>query len=519
MLNRRHTALSKWKRVADLWCGCWFAASGDRVPSSAFGALSDVILTGSGPLPQSTADRYVRQASDIAVTRRFFHWELEFPEVFFDADGARRPGGGFDAVIGNPPWDMVRADAGSARSRSQSRGDIAPVLRFTRDAGIYTAQSAGHANRYQLFLERSIALARHGGRIGLVLPSGLATDHGSAALRKRLLSGCDVEAMVGFDNQHGVFPIHRSVRFLLVTASAGQSTRTIACRLGERDLGALETLGDEPAHTSPWFPVRMTPALIGRLSGDGLAIPDLRTPLDLAIVERAAALFPPLGGESGWSARFGRELNATDDREYFRPAGGGLPIVEGKQIEPFRVGLESARRSIAARDARRLLDPPRHERPRLAYRDVASATNRITLIAAILPAECVCTHTVFCLRTPLPLQSQLFLCGMFNSLVVNYLVRRRVTTHVTTATIEQLPIPRREDRPRAFREIAALARLLGRRQDGAAFARLHARVAELYQLSTAEFEHVLDTFPLVPREERDAALRLYVATETQRTQG
>jgi hypothetical protein len=240
--------------------------------------------------------------------------------------------------------------------------------------------------------------------------------------------------------------------------------------------------------------------------------------LDLAIVERTAALFPPLGGESGWSARFGRELNATDDREHFRPAGGGLPIVEGKQIEPFRVDLESARRSIAARDARRLLDPPRHERPRLAYRDVASATNRITLIAAILPAECVCTHTVFCLRTPLPLQSQLFLCGMFNSLVVNYLVRRRVTTHVTTATIEQLPIPRREDRPRAFREIAALARLLGRRHDGAAFARLHARVAELYQLSTAEFEHVLDTFPLVPREERDAALRLYVATETQRTQ-
>ncbi|PYR24014.1 MAG: hypothetical protein DMF92_23515, partial [Acidobacteria bacterium] len=261
MLNRRHTALSKWKRVADLWCGCWFAASGDRVPSSAFGALSDVILTGSGALPQSTADRYVRQAGDIAVMRRFFHWELEFPEVFFDADGTRRPGGGFDAVIGNPPWDMVRADAGSAQSRSQSRGDIAPVLRFTRDAGIYTAQSAGHANRYQLFLERSIALARRGGRIGLVLPSGLATDHGSAALRKRLLSSCDVEAMVGFDNQHGVFPIHRSVRFLLVTASAGQSTRTIACRLGERDPGALETLGDEPAHTSPWFPVRLTPAL------------------------------------------------------------------------------------------------------------------------------------------------------------------------------------------------------------------------------------------------------------------
>ena len=517
VLSRRDTALSKWKRVADLWCGYWFAAAGHAVPSPAFGALCDRILTGSCALPDSTADRYVRQIGHTASARRFFHWELEFPEVFFDTDGARRAGAGFDAVIGNPPWDMVRADAGSAQSRSQAREDIAPIVRFTRDAGIYTAQSAGHANRYQLFLERSIALARHGGRIGLVLPSGLATDHGSAALRKRLLASCDVEAIVGFDNQQSIFPVHRSVRFLLVTASAGSPTRTISCRLGERDPEALERLGEEPAIASPWFPVQLTPALIRRLSGDDLAIPDLRTPLDLAIVERTTALFPPLGSESGWAARFGRELNATDDRGHFRPAGGGLPIVEGRQIEPFRVDLGSARYSIPARDARRLLHSARHERPRLGYRDVAGATNRLTLIAAILPSGCVSTHTVFCLRTPPPMRSQLFLCGMFNSLVVNYLVRRRVTTHVTTAVIEQLPIPRLEDAPRAFREIAALAHLLGRRSDPAALARLHARVAELYQLSIVEFEHVLSTFPLIPLEERDAALRLYMATETQRT--
>jgi hypothetical protein len=59
----------------------------------------------------------------------------------------------------------------------------------------------------------------------------------------------------------------------------------------------------------------------------------------------------------------------------------------------------------------------------------------------VLPGGCVSTHTVFCLRTPLPSRDQYFLCGLFNSLVVNYLVRLRVTTHVTTATVEQLPIP------------------------------------------------------------------------------
>jgi hypothetical protein len=514
-LNRRETGLSQWKRVADLWCASWLSRDGDQVPASAFSALSDAIVSGSGALPAGLADRYLRAADEIARARRLFHWELEFPEAFFNADGSRLENAGFDAVIGNPPWDMIRADAGSAESRVRSRTDIAPVLRFARDAGIYTAQSSGHANRYQLFAERALALARHEGRVGLVLPSGLATDHGSAALRRRLLSECDIDALVGIDNQRGVFPIHRSVRFLLVTATRGAPTRTIACRLGERDPTALETTGEEAPATSSWFPVRITPELIRRLSGDDLTIPDFRTATDVAIAERAAAMFPPMGDERGWSASFGRELNATDDRAHFGGPGGGLPIVEGKHVEPFRVHTRLATASISPTKARRLLDPQRYERPRLAYRDVASATNRLTLIAAVLPANCVSTHTVFCLRTPLPLAAQHFLCGLFNSFVVNYLVRMRVTTHVTTSTVERLPVPSRDDSPRAFREIAALARRLSRRDDRDASARLQAMVAAFYQLTADEFAHVLATFPLIAKAERDLAYETYVATSTR----
>ena len=295
-LNRRETGLSQWKRVADLWCACWLSQDSAQVPASAFGALSDAIVSGSGALPAGLAGRYLRAADEIARARRLFHWELEFPEAFFNADGSRLDNAGFDAVIGNPPWDMIRADTGTADSRVRSRTDIAPVLRFARDAGVYTAQSSGHANRYQLFAERALALARHGGRLGLVLPSGLATDQGSAALRRRLLSDCDIDALVGIDNQRGVFPIHRSVRFLLLTATTGSPTRAIACRLGEREPAALEATGEEPPATSSWFPVRITPELIRRLSGDDLTIPDFRTATDVAIAERAAAMFPPMGG-------------------------------------------------------------------------------------------------------------------------------------------------------------------------------------------------------------------------------
>jgi hypothetical protein len=135
-LTAREAALSKWKRVAHLWCAAWFAPS-DAASPAAFGALSDAILGGPSALPRHTADRWLDAADRAAESRRFFHWELEFPEVFFGSDGRRLPLAGFDAVIGNPPWEMMRADAGAPGARASARETGAPMLRFTRDAGIY----------------------------------------------------------------------------------------------------------------------------------------------------------------------------------------------------------------------------------------------------------------------------------------------------------------------------------------------------------------------------------------------
>ena len=501
-LQRPESASSRWKRIADVWCASWLSTHESDLPAAAFHALSDRVLGRGGSLPEHVAARYLSRAEETATSRKLFHWELECPEVFFDVRGARLSRPGFDAVLGNPPWEMIRADAGSDDARARTRRSNTSLLRFIRDAGHYPSSSGGHANLYQLFTDRAIALLRQGGRLGLVLPSGFAIDHGSAALRRRLFADCDVDALVGLDNQKGVFAIHRSVKFLLTTATKGGPTRSIACRLGETDVASLDAAGDRPT-TSDWFRVRLSPALIERLSGSTLAIPELRTPVDVAIVERAASLFPPLSSEIGWSAQFGRELNATDDRGRF--GGRGLPVVEGKHIAPFRVHLDHCDHRIAAAEAGRVLKTRSFDRPRLAYRDVASATNRTTLIAAILPSGCVSTHTLFCLRGPLRLSHQHFLCGLFNSLVVNYLVRMRVTTHVTTATVERLPIPPPGYSPSAEREVAALARVLSRRNSRDAWVRVQVLAAQLYQLTPAEFAHVLETFPLVGSEDRNAA--------------
>jgi hypothetical protein len=92
---------------------------------------------------------------------------------------------------------------------------------------------------------------------------------------------------------------------------------------------------------------------------------------------------------------------------------------------------------------------------------------------------------------------------------VNFFVRLRVSTHVTTAIVERLPIPTEAMAPAAFRDIASLARLLTRRPNRDAFAALNGRVAALYQLSETEFAHVLETFPLVDADDRGAAVERF----------
>ena len=115
-------------------------------------------------------------------------------------------------------------DAGRLERRRQprrSRDDVGQLVRFTRDAGIYEAQSKGHGNHYQLFAERAVSLLRPGGRLGLVLPSGFATDQGSSALRRLVFSQCAVDGLVGFEqpppdlshsSQRSLRPHHRDQR-------------------------------------------------------------------------------------------------------------------------------------------------------------------------------------------------------------------------------------------------------------------------------------------------------------------
>jgi hypothetical protein len=295
---------------------------------------------------------------------------------------------------------------------------------------------------------------------------------------------------------------------MICTATVGKPTGEIACRFGIDDPTVLESIpdaGDRSSHRS--HPITLTPQLITALSGDKLAIPELRSEADVRILEGIVHRVPRLGDADGWNVRFGRELNATDDRDHFHTAGAGLPVLEGKHIEPFRAHPEQTQTRISRTAAARLLDAAHtFRKPRLAYRDVASSTNRLSLIAAVVPAGVVTTHSLFCLKTALSSDEQAFLCGMFNSFVTNYLVRQVMTTHLGSSTVENLRVPRPGPGSAVFLRIVELTRALQKSSSGPERARLQATAARAYDITSREFEHVLSTFPLIAESERAEAM-------------
>jgi hypothetical protein len=200
--------------------------------------------------------------------------------------------------------------------------------------------------------------------------------------------------------------------------------------------------------------MRLTADDIRRACGPALRIPDIRRPDLFARLLDIRRRVPSLGSADGWAATFGRELNASDDRKRF--SNTGLSVLDGKHISPFRTSAGASERCIDAAVAREALPDLRFTRARLAYRDVSGVGNRRALIAAVIPGNVVTTHTLFCLRNPLPLEQQHFLCGVLNSDLIDGFVRMLMGGHVTTSLMESLPVPRWTGTARQ-QQIAAIA--------------------------------------------------------------
>ncbi|MBK6768135.1 MAG: N-6 DNA methylase [Ardenticatenales bacterium] len=167
---------AKARRLADVWTARHFGLTIDEGTWPEFVAH---ILHGGMALPHWTA--MLDEADRIAGERRFFHWELEFPEVFFDRFGRLDAWtSGFDAVIGNPPY-----------VRQESLGDIKPFL-----ATLLPDVYHGTADIFVYFIGQGLGLLRAGRRLSYVASNSWLRANYASPLRYHLRTECTVEAIV-----------------------------------------------------------------------------------------------------------------------------------------------------------------------------------------------------------------------------------------------------------------------------------------------------------------------------------
>jgi Eco57I restriction-modification methylase len=191
------------------------------------------------------------RARELIAEERFLHWQVAFPGVWSEWQKDALTGG-FDAIIGNPPWDRMKLQevewfaarrreiALAQRAADRRRmvvalekngdplaGDYAKAearaaagVRMARNDGDYPLLSGGDVNIYSLFVERAMKLVKPEGIIGLLTPSGIASDKTAAPFFKGLSTGGRLKALYDFENKKVFFPdVHASFKFCVFVGS------------------------------------------------------------------------------------------------------------------------------------------------------------------------------------------------------------------------------------------------------------------------------------------------------------
>jgi hypothetical protein len=348
--------------------------------------LSAGQLEGSGAAVAAARELLARTQA-LSQQEKFLHWWTAFPTAFSGRDP------GFDAVIGNPPWDRIKLQevewfaerdlhiAAQPRAADRkaliadlqkkqaplARDYAAAVARAEAQArvlskgGDFPLLGGGDVNLYALFVERAQALIKPSGLVALITPSGIAADKGAAEFFKSIATTGRLGALFDFENRKTFFAdVHASFKFCaLVFGGSARQFEQSRCAFFLRSLKEV----DEGSRT-----LKLTADNFALVNPNTGAAPIFRTQRDADICMRMysahpvlcrkAALSDTLGrrpDEKAWPVRYARMFDMTNDSGLFlkpselKTRGFGpsalgryqkellhaLPLYEGKMVQAF----------------------------------------------------------------------------------------------------------------------------------------------------------------------------------------
>ncbi|HEY3489803.1 MAG TPA: N-6 DNA methylase [Candidatus Deferrimicrobiaceae bacterium] len=325
--------------AADLFTAAFFLPKTpemfDRVPLT-----EDLTRAEKGIAMRPGVAEAVHQTS---VANQFFHWPIAFRKVFSK--------GGFDVVLGNPPWEVsqlgeeeyfatisprIAALAGAKRKKAiEALRTDAPAVwkqyeedkrgseaanQFIRESGQFRLTAFGKLNTYSLFSELFLNLLSPTGRAGIIVPTGIVTDDNTKVFFNAVASGKRLASLYDFENRDGIFPsVHKSYKFSLMTLGA--------------DIASTEFVffaGDTTQLSDPHRRFTLSPNDIRLVNPNSKTCPVFRSGLDAELAKKIYRRVPVLI-EEGRSAA-GNPWGITFRQGLFNMASDSGLFVTGKEL-------------------------------------------------------------------------------------------------------------------------------------------------------------------------------------------
>ncbi|HWV56719.1 MAG TPA: hypothetical protein VNZ57_04540 [Longimicrobiales bacterium] len=456
-------------------------------------------------------DTLLRRAEEALSGLHPLHFPVAFPQVFL---GER---GGFDVIIGNPPWQEATVEedmfwaryvpGGFRRALSQRELEAAKVdlrrrhpdlfalykkedseaeaLRRALNAGAYPGMGTGDPDLYKAFIWRFWDLASPlGGRIGVVLPRSALVARGSGDFRQTIFAEAATVEITMLVNARGWVFDEAEHRYTigLIMIERGKPRDPAKIRLR----GPFTTLARFVAgHLKP--PAAFTPEEVNSWT-DSASLPLLPTDGSLEVFAQLRKA-PRLDLDDGhsWRARPHAELHATNDKplmdlESVDCPEGFWPVYKGESFDlwtpdtgtyyawadPDKVlpvlqqkRVRRGRRSVFAEfDDRWRSDQQKLPclRPRIAFRDVTKRDNQRTIIIALVPPNVLLANQAPYLLWPRGDEcDEAFLLGVLSSIPLDWYARRFVETHVNFFILNPFPVPRPDREHPLWRRVVNLA--------------------------------------------------------------
>jgi len=289
-----------------------------------------------------------------------FHWVLEFAEVYAE--------GGFDVIVGNPPWDRLRPtrddffvrhdeefpsllpkakeakqaelleESAVAEGWEEYQREIEIVTEYFHDSGEYRMQTPTIGGTTQgtendlsaLFLERVFQLAKPGGYVAQVLPGAVFNGASTKHLRTHLLDETTIQKLVTFENQ-GIFP-EIDIRYNFGVVAFKNDGRT------EELHGIFQQTGMDSLQNFAAVGLTIPRRVLREYSPEARIFPYLQSQQEVDVLDTILA-HPPVGDDSedGWHAQPYRELDRTNDADRFveSEADGDYPVYGGSNVYQF----------------------------------------------------------------------------------------------------------------------------------------------------------------------------------------